>query len=103
MFTVNTAYLKQITASGIGLVLGASLLVLAGGAKVFGMFSPSAHSDNMVAADRGDDVHEHMKRNFFVMAAICQLVALLPATFCWWTQAAAAKEKMLKEQSDDDL
>ena len=76
-------------------------MILALGAKMFGKFMLS--KQEMLFEHRGDHVHEHYTESFFVMASICQLIALVPAVFCWWTQSAAAKEKMLKEQGDDDL
>ncbi|CAD7950646.1 unnamed protein product [Amoebophrya sp. A120] len=102
IFTINTAYMKSIVhPQQLGLVLGGSLVVLAIGSFVFGKIFQDIWEDYDFAKSV-EPVGTKSRHVFFVIGAGVQLLAVVPACYCWMAQTKKIKDAMKADVDDED-
>lgn len=101
VFTINTAYMKKIVAKEkLGVVLGASLVVLAIGSFIFGKVLCGVHGHSEID---GDNVSTIFNQGFFRWGTFVNIVALPPAIFCWYSQAKELAAEKAKEFDSEEV
>lgn len=92
---------KVVHPDQLGVVLGGSLVVLSCGAFIFGQVVHSGFMEHDFDKTI-EPVGTRRSHVFFVFAAGMQLLALVPAAYCWLAQVAQIKANMEEIDDGDD-